>query len=502
MRVHWPIERLYQALGGLGALLVVAQSLLYLTGGQIHVDEGTYCASGALSRDGFLPYRDFFYLQMPLYPALLSFVFRLFPESLITARCMSLVASLIGIGCLTVAAGWRDRRAGWLLLFLWGCSPFQLYFGIIARIFGLSVGFIGLSVLLRELSIRHERHRLTLECLALASFSLAVCARLTVLPGLAGAWLWLAWQRRNAPKEVGWLALGAAAPLLVAVIPPYLRDPVNAWFGMLRFHLLLTAGDGSALGMRARMVAILLQGYAAFVLVAAALAMRARLRFWRQADGYALSATIGLFAVHFIPAQTQPAYQTVTFPTAVYVLSLLLAQATRRLPVEAHGRLVSALALTGLAGIGAFGFNRYSFGGDQALLARQAAFLREHVAPGGHVVSSATPLAVMEAGLPLHRSFVSNEYFPYWERERCERRNVVNDAILLDLFASPETQAVVIGDYSYTMGFPEMKSIPAERRQRLLAALEERFVRAATFESIFLPNGKTYVYLPRDREGR
>lgn len=543
---------------GLAGLLILAQSVLYLYGGQIHVDEGTYLAVASLWWQGFEPYADFFYLQMPLYPMVAGSAVGLLGQSLFVVRWLSLVSTVAGIAFLWDALRRRDRLAATLLLVLWACSPFQLYFGIIARIFGMSIGLIGLSIWLHERGRGGER-AISWDCAALAAFSLAVATRLTVLPGLAGGWCVLVWQHRRRPLRLVALTLAAALPAALLVAPAYLRDAEAAWFGMLGFHLMLTAGDGSALGMRARMILILLQGYVLFVvgwLVVFAVGVG---RLWRGAGapGYALGVSVGLFLVHFVPAQTQPAYQTVTFPPAAFVLSLLLAAWTRSMPSVAtsepaaegvdprfgslffhtrqrkpqaetasqrepsavgpsRDRSRTRALLLGMGGVGAlglavFGTTRlslgpegdgpYGLGHDRGLLQRQAATLAEHVPPDGLVVSSDTPLVPMQARRRLHPSFVSNEYFPLWDRETCERFHVVNDTILHELFTSGEVDAILLGSLSYTIGFPEMLSISPARREALLAVVREHYRLVATTDNLYIPGTESFVYVRRTEPG-
>ncbi|MBU1626084.1 hypothetical protein KKB18_01835, partial [bacterium] len=50
----------------------VATSLVYLYFGKIHVDESFYFTIANLVGDGYIPYKDFFYTQTPLFPYFFS----------------------------------------------------------------------------------------------------------------------------------------------------------------------------------------------------------------------------------------------------------------------------------------------------------------------------------------------------------------------------------------------------------------------------------------------
>ena len=75
------------------ALGVVCTAIVSLT--QYSHNSEMYVAAGALIADGFVPYRDFAYLQTPYQAWLLGGVFRLLPEPgwyLLAAKSVSLAA--------------------------------------------------------------------------------------------------------------------------------------------------------------------------------------------------------------------------------------------------------------------------------------------------------------------------------------------------------------------------------------------------------------------------
>ena len=71
--------------------LYVAMALVMVFFGNHHVDEGYYHLIANLTADGGLPYRDYLYVQTPLYPFVYAPFLKLFGHSLIMARTCSLL---------------------------------------------------------------------------------------------------------------------------------------------------------------------------------------------------------------------------------------------------------------------------------------------------------------------------------------------------------------------------------------------------------------------------
>src|SRR5579863_10359062 len=91
-------------------LLVAIVSLVYLAGlvyyaatRPIDGDEGFYTTAARLVWEGKKPYRDFFFQQAPLLPYVYSWIWAVYPRSLVAMRLLSVAA-------------------GGLAVFLWGAG--------------------------------------------------------------------------------------------------------------------------------------------------------------------------------------------------------------------------------------------------------------------------------------------------------------------------------------------------------------------------------------------
>src|SRR3989344_3867084 len=103
--------------------------LFFHTKGFISHDEGWVLNAASRILDGQVPYRDFYFLYTPGSIFSVAFFFKLFGESILSARILALFFSLFSVGLIykIIEQTTRDKRlaTGCLLLFLvWG--PFQI----------------------------------------------------------------------------------------------------------------------------------------------------------------------------------------------------------------------------------------------------------------------------------------------------------------------------------------------------------------------------------------
>jgi hypothetical protein len=205
---------------GLGLLFLAAA----LTA-PINHDESQYVAAIALMRDG-LPYRDWPYLQTPLQPLLLS------PLSLLPAGWLLVGARLANV-LFALVTCWA------LLRLLKGKVPFRaaaIAVGSMATtnafLFGTEVArndMLPLALLsLGMLSLDRRRALMAGLC-----FGLAISAKISFAPPVAGAGLWLLWSER---KLLPAALVGGLAGLLPCLIL-YALAPDQFVFGVFTYSL-------------------------------------------------------------------------------------------------------------------------------------------------------------------------------------------------------------------------------------------------------------------------
>jgi hypothetical protein len=197
-------------------------------------DEGFYLMASRSVFEGKIPYRDFFFTQMPLVPYLYGLWLQITGRSWISARVFSAtLAALLGAAIFAfVCAETRRWASGLIAAFLFVSSTLVLGWFTIVKTFPLSGIFLMSAFLL-------SRPSAPALALAIGGFSLGLAADVrSYLAGLIPLFLW--WILRDPIREFRlktslYFLLGFA----VAVLPNLyfvILDPAAYFFGNLGFH--------------------------------------------------------------------------------------------------------------------------------------------------------------------------------------------------------------------------------------------------------------------------
>jgi len=228
------------------ALLIFA----YAAGRRVlDADEGHFLSAIRAVYEGRVPYQDFFYQQTPLFLYPYAWAMRLFGYGYDACLWVSLIS---GAGLAAVTSAWFARRGGsaaigwvggWLVV-----TNAQLFFWVpTVKNHALPL-FCGAAALWAA-SIRSPRPRGAFGWGALAGFAAVCCvgSRLPALPlaAAAGGWVLLRAIAPDRPRGA-WLGIvgliaGALPPLALALrsLSP---DAGRAWFDVIEFHQLRSAG--------------------------------------------------------------------------------------------------------------------------------------------------------------------------------------------------------------------------------------------------------------------
>ena len=277
-------------------------------------DEGVYAYAASQVSNGLqLPYRDFFWEQMPLVPMVYGGWFSLTGESWYSARLLSALMA-IGIGALLYVH--CRRRFG---------QPFAL---VSTVLYLVAVGGVTWFVTIKTYSLstvlllgsfvmgdRVNRSRpITLAASGLCA-GMAVNTRLTfLLPALVIAWsLW-----RSGWWWIGFVGAGLSGVLIAALAP------ASFWFGVVGFHgLKTTYGFFGDLGAKLRVLEDLMDPGAGtqFVLLSI-VASIAAIVYWRRGLGVPLSLRIvvALMVASLTPNPAFSQYYCVVIPFLIFVV--------------------------------------------------------------------------------------------------------------------------------------------------------------------------------------
>jgi hypothetical protein len=215
---------------GLGAVLFVVNSILFIRLGQVNTDEGWYLYASKLVYAGQLPYRDFAFTQTPLLPYIYGLAQRLFLPGITLGRVTSVAFSVAAfILALLIAANYGGKAASGLTAWLWATFSFGIYFQSITKTYALTTFFFLLTFFTLASHIKQE----TKLILAAAFVTLATLTRLSALffaiPILLYAVLVGKTRTRLITTAIGLVALGW---MLYLALP----NPSAAVWGLLTYH--------------------------------------------------------------------------------------------------------------------------------------------------------------------------------------------------------------------------------------------------------------------------
>jgi hypothetical protein len=300
-------------------------------------DEGVYAYASRLALHGHVPYRDFFYEQMPLLPYVYGAWIRLFGESWYGARSLSALAAAATGALLYVHV--ERRLGGWAALAatcLYALSGLVFGYFTIVKTFALASLFLfGAYVL-----VETRRPRWLAAGLLVG---LAVDTRL-VFAAAIPAFAVLAARRRGLPSFGGGLAAGLVPSAVFLALSPH-----NFVFDNLRYH-----GEKSSHGLvgepvQKLRIAANLVGFGsadhalgvqfALLLLASAAAL------WLLRGRFAAALAVSLGVASFLPTPTYVQYFCVVVPYLV----LLAVELAARWPRAALAGLAAYAAVGAVA---------------------------------------------------------------------------------------------------------------------------------------------------------
>ncbi len=460
-------------LAGLAAMFLAAALLA-----PVNHDESQYVAAIALMREG-LPYCDWPYLQTPLQPLLMS------PLSLLPAGWLLVAARLANAGL-----AWLTCWA--LLRLLRGQVPFGaaalsvtamattnafLFAAEVARNDALPVALLSLGLL----TMTAERPRALLAGLC---FGLAISAKISLALPVAGAGLWLLWQRRAlVPAAI----VGGLAGLLPCLLL-YALAPSQFLFGVFSYSLeapqqfWIAAGEADRLSSSIKLFDFgveLLKGASGVALLLVILDWRRHSPF---ADLLGLTLAGGIVAA-ILP---DPFFEQYAVP----LLPALFARAALALPdLRRRGRIVAlgAGAITAAIGLGDV-VRDYARGWKEertlATAVRQGRIVA--AAAAGRPVASLAPERLAGADIALLPGFAAGPFLFRTSDDLARRGQALTGAPTWQLLAALDRAPPFI---IVTGG--ERRPRPPLFPQGVDASLDE-WSRARGYRSVALP-GKDWT---------
>lgn len=193
-------------------LVLVLVAARYVFQNPLETDEGFYAAAARAAVSGLIPYRDFPFNQTHVYPYLHGALMKVTGFGLVPHRALSALY-LLG----TVAVVVRGRTFGHLM----AATALVASAHFVSRsVLGQSFPMAALLLVLASAAFL-ARRTWALGILG----TLALGAKLTVLPAVGILWAVHAWRDRRWPSFAA-----PAVALLVVFAPVVIADPAGWWF--------------------------------------------------------------------------------------------------------------------------------------------------------------------------------------------------------------------------------------------------------------------------------
>ncbi len=424
-------------------------------------DEGIYLYASRLVMEGKFLYRDTFFHQFPLLPYFYGAVLEPLGGGLYLGRLLSVVLSvsafLLLLPVARAVAG-NGGAAAYALLFglnFWAISDL-----VWVKTYALTTFLLSLGVFFLLAYTGRTRIRIVG---ALLAFALAVCTRISTLPVLVLAWLYLLRGERKLPRAA-WIthvtfACSLALVFSYAMFVPFVRFIYDA------FGFTLSNYERLGLYRYFRSQLRVFRGLVIFRIPSIAIILLLRLRQiapqWRDRIRSAWSApspvvflavvSVTLFIVHFYVGHLHEEYHVIYLP----LMAILGTQALRKLAEEARRRnrvlafsylSLFLAALTIFTGVRYGFFKKDAFQIPSTLPAyyAEADILARRTSPRGAEILSLTPIVPYLAHRELAHGleYRVDTYRPDVSDEDARAGNFMNAAQAERLIVSRRAQAV------------------------------------------------------------
>ncbi len=496
---------------GAGVYILLTYGLVFF--GTQNVDEGYYHLIARQTARGDLPYRDYIYVQTPLYPLVYGAAFALFGDSFAFARGLSGFLGLIAfLLCVLTARRIGGDSAGAATAALIVSQPFTLYFLMIVKLYALA----GLSVTAAIWFLCSRFSPLTRYTAASICLALGAATRLTLAPAVPLVII-LAAIRTRRPFVVIAATLSATFVLGILILPFYLLTPDVFIYDVFTYHL--EKEDFSLIRQISHRLDTLFQlsnlYFFPLTILTGAILLRIR-RSWRRdagmprmlaGEGDAAVLLAGVIAFHFT-AQAPYIYRYLAMlaPPLMTLVGVEAVRIRNRLPEPLGKGMVWLFFGACLLTLIARGRADFSFidGGAFVQLKRVSAQVQAVSPPDKPILTFNNSVAV-EAEREVVRGDEMNvlTYDPAWPRERCEKFVILNQDMLESLIRDRTFGAILVTRYSFLGNFPRFFN-PGETGARpgVMRAIEHSYSKLTVFRSFGYLGENADLYIPTRTRSR
>ena len=486
----------------------LALGVANLVFGDLNQDEGWYLYAAQNFARGAKPYKDYFFTQGPVMPAVYASASKLWsPFGVIGGRAFTFALGFfgaVGAGLFAAQQFPRGQRlAPWTITFaLTACGVYHSYFTVIPKTYALSSLLLVLGC--GALTQSHPGHSKRLAFTAGVFFALAAATRVSMGAGAVAAGIWLLVQHRRRPWQ--WLAFATGGVLgLLLFFGLSWHAAWDQWLFANTFH---AGREGGGLMFAAGSVARLLRGYfplCAVGVVAAFLEILNR-RQSKAIEGSRqpsttldsnrniilwLSVAGAIFLLQLVSPFPYDDYQVPVMPLVAAAVATVLCRHFDKLPFPKPAALCFITLMVSLYAIASPNVQSWFFirqdrfwpvmksEPDVVKLTRVA----RSIPPGTLLLTQDAYLAVA-GGHRLPQGFEMGPfgYFPGLTNDVAKRQHVLNKELLKKAIVETDAPYAAFSGYAFAMQAPAMTRLPDSDRAEIFDLVAEHYDLVETVE--------------------
>lgn len=479
----------------------------YLFYGHIHPDEGHYLLAGKLIYQGKIPYRDFQYVQSPLYPYIYGTFQLLFGSSLKAGRSISFILGFFTL-IMTVRLAYKSHGscAAAITAGLIGFNSFLIYCFTITKLFSLTAFLIVLSY---SIWCSSRVSNIIRYNLSLVIMSLAVGVRISVLPGVAVlmiAILIAEWHRKDIIIFAALTTLGAMA---IIFLPFYFLAPEQFLFYLIKYHGL--RGSGNSANLLANkfyaMTGLIRDYFFPFLLTFFAIpaAFRMMRHDRRRIDIMTLTGIIVTVAsIHLLSNNPYISfYLSIIFPLFAFLIGITLDELMQRVRNRQTNRSLAfsfLLCCFILLAVPTRSFTIPAFKTYPVKRIEElGGFVSNNTLVNDQVLTYNNAIAAAAARNVLSGTEMNSVAFTEdWPEDRCRKFSLINREMLLKSIRQKIPGVIILSKLSLSRSFPEFTPVLPEDQKFIFTTIARYYKLVKIFKKFgYTPNDETYVYLPK-----
>lgn len=440
-------------------LIFTVFSTFYILFGKAQYDEGFYLYASKIAWLGKIPYRDFFFTQMPLLPYVYGLPQHLLGTGLYLGRLTSFFFAILSL-LLVYAIARRSEThiAGLIAAALFVFNLETIYMENIVLTTALSVFLILLASFLLVSKINDYPKAILSATILVVATGVRASVAPIILVFLLFLWLTKGWRVFLA----GLIATLVAG--LAILSPFYFLSKGAVFFAVFGSHItkqpvvplpkiiyiFWAIGQTTLLYFAQAALGLLL--LATFIINQGARGFFERLKEERIYLAFG-SAVILVSLVHFLPTQARyPTYEALVVP----LVSIIVAGGVDRVYQQLQDKKIRRIFLSGviilillvpLAQVG----HMVDISGGQSPIAEiqgVASFIQKHSSQNDFLLTFDSYLAIeAQRSVPPGLEMSIFSYFPTWSTAKAEKYKVVNNEILIDYVENQQPKVIALTEF-------------------------------------------------------